>query len=186
VVILGSYLIHKIKEYFGTGEKFGVSIKYPEELEQMGTGGAIKNAGAFLKDARKIVIVNGDKMIGPEFDFFEICQFDGKRGGFCTILARETDHPLDSDIVILDASGKVVKLIGRGQDEHKISNSGLFVVTPEILGHIPDGKSNIEKDVIFKLIDAKDIYAFMAPKDWFIRDIGTPERLASARKRFES
>ncbi|MDO8601880.1 MAG: HAD-IIIA family hydrolase, partial [bacterium] len=42
IIILGSYLIEKIKEYFGAGERFGVRIEYPQELEQLGTGGAIK------------------------------------------------------------------------------------------------------------------------------------------------
>ncbi len=186
VIILGSYLIEKIKEYFGAGEKFGVHIEYPLEPDQLGTGGTIKNAGAFLRDARKVIIMNGDKMIGPEFDLFEIVAFDMKKGGFCTLLARETDHPMDSDIIELDDNGRVISIIGKGQDVYKTSNSGLFVVTPGILDYIPEGKSNIEKDIIFKLIDKKDVYAFMAPPDWFIRDIGTPERLESARKRFGS
>ncbi len=185
VVICGSYLIEKIKEYFGTGEKFGVRIEYPAEPDQLGTGGTIKNAASFLKNAKKIVIVNGDKMIGPEFNFFDIVKFDAQKNGFCTILVRETDHPLDSDIIVLDKNAKVIQFIGRGQSEQRISNSGLFIITPALLDYIPEGKCSLEKDVIFKLIGDKDIYGFMAPQHWFIRDIGTPERLESARKRFE-
>ena len=184
IIICGSYLIEKIKDYFGAGERFGVRIEYPQEPEQLGTGGTIKNAREFLKKANRIVIVNGDKMIGPEFDFFEIFEFDAQKNGFCTILVRETDHPIDSDVVLLDDNSKVIKFVGRGQSVQTISNSGLFIVKPELLDYIPEGKSNIEKDVIFTLINTKDIYGFMSPKHWFIRDIGTPERLESTRKRF--
>jgi len=186
VVICASYLADKIKSHFGSGENFGVKIYYPEEPEQLGSGGAVKNAERFLRNAEKIVIVNGDKMIGGGFDFFEILKFDAKQNGFCTILARETDHPEDSDIITLNGEGRVVKFLGRGQSEYRISNSGVVVAGLELLDCIPEGKSNIEKDVIFKLIGKKDIYGFMAPKSWFIRDIGTPEGLESARRRFKA
>lgn len=186
VVICASYLADKIKEYFGSGKDFGVNIHYPKEPKQLGSGVAVKNAEKFLRGAKKLLIMNGDKMIGDGFDFFDIIKFDAEKNGFCTILARETDHPEDSDIIMLDGAGRVVKFLGRGQREQKISNSGAILASPALLQYIPEGTSNIEKDVIFTLLGKKDIYGFVAPKNWFIRDIGTPERLEATRRKFES
>lgn len=185
IVLCGSYLVNKIKDYFGDGEGFGVKIYYPDESEQLGSGGAVKNAQAFLKNAGKFIVINGDKMIGPEFDFSLMLDFHLERGCFATILVRETDHPLDSDILKLNYAGRVVEFIGRGQDAYKISNSGIVIATPALLDHIPEGKSDIEKDVLFRLIKSKNICGFMLPKNWYVKDIGTPERLAVVQAHFE-
>jgi histidinol-phosphate phosphatase family protein len=185
IVLCGSYLVEKIKDYFGDGVQFGVKIYYPDEPEQLGSGGAVKNAQEFLKDTKRFIIINGDKMIGPEFDFSTMLNYDAGKNGFATLLVRETDHPLDSDILKLDNSNKVVEFIGRGQDVHKISNSGIIVAKPSLLEFIPEGKSNIERDVVFRLIRSKDIYGFMLPKEWFVRDIGTHEGLNKAKNHFE-
>lgn len=184
IVICASYLGHKIKDYFGDGSRFGVTINYPEEPEQLGSGGAVRNARQFIRSER-FMIMNGDKMIGPNFDFTQFIDYDKETGGFATILVRETDHPLDSDIVEMDSFGKVVRHIGKGQTEKITSNSGMIIAPRELLDFIPEGVSNIEKDVIFNLISTKSIYAFVMPKDWFVKDMGTPERLESIRKRFE-
>jgi D,D-heptose 1,7-bisphosphate phosphatase len=184
VVICGSYLVNKIIDYLGDGEKFGVKIYYPNEPERLGSGGAIKNASEFLKGSKRLIIINGDKMIGDGFDFDPMIDFDRENKCFTTLLVRETDHPLDSDILEMTASGKIKGFIGRGQDEYKISNSGIIITGPEIIDYIPDGPSNIEKDVIFNLVKEKEIYGFMLPNGWFTKDIGTPERLEKVRKHF--
>ena len=47
IVLSIGYLADKIKDYFGTGENWGVSISYVVEDQPLGTGGAIKKAGVF-------------------------------------------------------------------------------------------------------------------------------------------
>ncbi len=185
IVICGSYLVEKIKNYFGDGSEFGVKIHYPDEPQQLGSGGAIRNAFQYLKDAERIVIINGDKMLGGDFDFDRMIEFDRKKDGFATVLVRCTDHPSDSDILKIGADERVEAFIGRGQDLYDISNSGIIITTPKIIDNIPEGQSNIEKDVIFSLIGEKDIYGFMLPDGWLTKDIGTPDRLEKVRRDFK-
>ena len=183
IIVCGSYLIEKIKDYFGSEWK-GVHIEYPNEPEQLGSGGAVKNAAAYLRDVNRFIVINGDKMIG-RFDFRKIIEFDLQKKGFATLLVRETDHPLDSDILKLDGNNRVLEFIGRGQDTYKTSNSGIVIAGPSLLDHIPNGNINIEKDVMFQLVKEKYIYGFLMPSNWFVKDMGTPERLAAVRERFE-
>ena len=42
------HLPHIIKEYFGDGSRFGVSIKYSEEAELLGTAGGVKQFSDML------------------------------------------------------------------------------------------------------------------------------------------
>ncbi|MBI4154340.1 HAD-IIIA family hydrolase, partial [Candidatus Woesearchaeota archaeon] len=99
IILCGSYLVDEIKKYFGSGEEFGVNMQYPHEPEHLGSGGAVKNASAYLKDAGRFIVMNGDKMVGSEFDFEQMLDYDDGKDGFMTVLVRETDHPLDSDIL---------------------------------------------------------------------------------------
>lgn len=184
IVLCGSYMIGKIYDFFGDGRKFGVKIAYPKESERLGSGGAVKNAETFLRNAERLVIINGDKMI-DDFDFNRMLEFDRQSGGFATLLVRHTDHPVDSDIVKMDDTGLVSQFVGRGQEKYNISNSGIIITTPEIIDYIPDGVVNLEKDVIFNLIQTKKIYGFMLPDGWFTKDIGTPERLEKVKRHFE-
>ncbi|MBS3051230.1 MAG: HAD-IIIA family hydrolase [Candidatus Aenigmarchaeota archaeon] len=185
IVLCASYLSDKIKDRFGDGSRFSVSIEYPEEPEMLGSGGAVKNAKAFLDDASYLIIINGDSMVDGKFDFRELVKFHVNASAFATLLVRETDHPLDSDVLRIDENGRILEFIGRGQEECKIANSGMTVCSPKLLDCIPDGNCNIEKDVLFKLIEKKDLYGFKMPNSWFKRDIGTLERLESVRKYFD-
>ncbi|HLC67701.1 MAG TPA: HAD-IIIA family hydrolase [archaeon] len=182
IVVCGSYLIDNIKEYFGS-EWEGVHIEYPDEPDRLGSGGAIRNAYKYLKDADRFIIINGDKMIG-KFDFRRMIEFDLQKKCFATVLVRETDHPLDSDIIRLEGD-RVIQFIGRGQDLYRTSNSGIIIAGQSLIKLIPEGVSNIEKDILFRLVGEKDIYGFMLPSGWFVKDMGTPERLASVRAIFE-
>ncbi len=185
VVLCTSYLSDKIEEYFGDGSRFGVEIEYPEEPEALGSGGAVKNAKAFFEDASYFIIINGDSMVGDEFDFRELLKFHINASAFATLLVRETDHPVDSDVLKLGKGGRIIEFIGRGQNQQRVANSGMTISSVELLKYIPDGSCNIEKDVLFKLIGKENLYGFLMPNTWFKKDIGTMDRLESVRKYFE-
>lgn len=184
IILCGSHLVGKIKDCFGGGKTFGVKIHYPDEPEQLGSGGAVKNAEAFLKGADHFVILSGDIML-DRVDFSRMLLFHLKKGGLATVLVRESDHPVDSDILELDENQRVVGYIGRGQNKYKTANVGIMIAKSGLLDFIPEGVSSIEKDIVFKLLDTQDVYAFNKPDIWFTRDIGTPERLAAIRGYFE-
>ncbi|MCX6815414.1 MAG: HAD-IIIA family hydrolase [Candidatus Aenigmarchaeota archaeon] len=180
IVICGSYLVDKIKAYFGDGRKFRVHIDYPGEKEPLGTGGAIKNAAQYLVNAENIIVLNGDVI--TNMNIGSLLRFHFSHSGIATVVLRKTDHPIDSDIIKINEKNEVTKYIGRGQDIHKTANVGIMVLRTKILDRIPNGISNIEKDVLFKLLNKEKIYGYLS--DAYIKDIGTPERLKKVRREF--
>src|SRR3989304_3798957 len=48
-----------IKSYFGNGEQCGVNIKYSEEYEPLGFGGALRKAAQMIED-EQFIAMNGD------------------------------------------------------------------------------------------------------------------------------
>src|SRR5436305_3290686 len=68
IVLLTGYRADVIKEHFGSGEKFGVSIMYSRETEPLGTGGAIREARALLGET--FVMTYGDVLRYFDYDRF--------------------------------------------------------------------------------------------------------------------
>ena len=64
VIMIIGHLGNKIKEYFGDGKNWGVTIQYVEEKEPLGTAGAFYYLKPFLKESY-FFLVFGDV-------FFEI------------------------------------------------------------------------------------------------------------------
>ncbi len=181
IVIAGHYLFDIIKKYFGSGEKFGVEIEYSDEAVLMGTGGAIKNAEAFLKDVENFIVLSGDVM--AEIDAKKIFQFHKNKKALATLVLRHSDHPYDSDVVKIDSDFRVKKFIGRGQKDLDTAITSIYAFRNDIFNFIPKEFCNIEKDVISRIHDSEDIYGYLTGD--YIKDIGTLERYENAKKYYE-
>ena len=179
VAICGSYLVEKIKAYFGSGESLRMHISYPEEITPLGTGGAIRNAMQ-QTGTEEVLVLNGD--VVTNMDLTSLLNFHFSHGGIVTVVLRSSDHPIDSDIVRTNDKNEVVEYIGRGQDMLKTANTGIMVLRKDIMKYIPAGVSNIEKDVLFKMLRQEKVYGYTSND--YIKDMGTMERLEKVRQEF--
>ena len=59
LIFCTGHLAHLIEEYFGNGEKWGVTFRYSREQSPLGTAGAVRLAME-TTDAREFVVLNGD------------------------------------------------------------------------------------------------------------------------------
>ncbi len=183
IVIAGNYLFDVIKDYFGSGEKFGVEIEYCDEESPLGTGGAIKNAEKFFSKTDDFIVINGDNII-KKIDFEPIFLFHKYKKALATlIIIKDIEYPYDSDIVEIDEDKRVKRFIGKGQKELTSANGGIFIFKKEIFNFIPKEFCNIEKDVIKKIYHSENIYGYLT--DEYIKDIGTLERYENVKKHFE-
>lgn len=180
IIIAGHYLFNVIKDYFGSGEKFGVKIEYCDEEIPLGTGGAIKNAENLLSDTENFIVFSGD--ILTEINVKPILQFHKNKNALATLVLRHSDHPLDSDVVEIDANSRFKNFIGRGQNKIDTSIASLFVFNRKIFDFIPKNFCILEKDVISQIYRTENIYGYLT--DEYAKDIGTIERYKSAKKLF--
>jgi UDP-N-acetylglucosamine diphosphorylase/glucosamine-1-phosphate N-acetyltransferase len=60
-VFVTGYREEKVKEYFGSGEKWGVNIEYVTQVNQAGTGDAVRTVEDLVDDS--FLVVNGDIII---------------------------------------------------------------------------------------------------------------------------
>lgn len=64
VLLIVGYGQEHVQDYFGSGEQFGVRIKYIMQKQQIGTGHALKQAKDFVDD--KFLVLAGDNIIEPK------------------------------------------------------------------------------------------------------------------------
>jgi D,D-heptose 1,7-bisphosphate phosphatase len=170
------YLGDQIREYFGDGAKWGVTIEYFQEKQPLGTAGAL----GYLKDklTEEFFVFYGDTVM--DFDMIHMLDFHHHKHADATLLVHSNDHPYDSDIVDVDKDGKVKNFFIKPHPDHFIShnmvNAALFIFSPSILSEIEVGtKSHIEKNVLPKCLqDGMRLYGYNTAE--YIKDMGTPDR----------
>lgn len=176
----------QISSFFGDGSKWGVNIDYYQETQPLGTAGAL----GYLKDklTEYFYVFYGDTIV--DFDMMAMLKYHQEKKADATLFLHPNDHPYDSDIVQLDAEGKVLKFDNKPHPDGFVSknivNAALFIFSPKILEKIEVGiKSHIEKHVLPRCLDAgMNLYGYVSPE--YIKDMGTPDRYEAVCKDVES
>ena len=137
VIITVAFLPQAIRSYFGDGESLGVHIEYSVEESPLGTAGSVRLAADKLDDT--FLIISGDALC--DFDLGKLVKFHRKRGAAVTIGLKSVPNPLEFGIVVVDADGRVERFLEKpswGQVFSDTINTGIYVLEPEVLEHIPD------------------------------------------------
>lgn len=176
IIMIVGYLGDVIRDHFGDGSRFGVSISYFVEETPLGTAGAFKYIQNQLED--DFILVFGDLFINV--DFVRFMDWHKEHGGLITLFIHPNSHPHDSDILVTDDESRVTewsrKNTIRERDYRNLVNAGLYIVSRRALEKLPDEqKVDLEKQVIIPLIPEGCIYAYHSTE--YVKDIGTPERL---------
>lgn len=177
ITLIVGHLKDVVIDYFGDGDKFGVSIDYIEENEPLGTAGALY----YLKDeAEDFVLIFGDLILDIDFNRFML--FHKGHGALITLYGHPNSHPYDSDVIQVDENNRVVgilsKKVERGFCYHNFVNAGVYCVSPQALESIvvPE-KIDLEKTLIAGLIEQGSVYAYKSTE--YVKDMGTPDRLSA-------
>lgn len=164
-----------IKDYFKDGKEFGINITYVLPDDDYGTAGALKCAEEYLKDDN-FIIVSGDLV--TDFDLNKIIDFHKKRDSQLTITLTSVEDPLQFGVVIANSDDKIEKFLEKpswGEVFSDTINTGIYVLEPHIMEHIPAGKNfDFAKDLFPKLMKSGiELMGFSIKGYW--RDVGNPQ-----------
>lgn len=186
LIILTGYLSNKIEEYFKDGTAWNIHIAYLKEDKPLGTAGAIKQLEGQIKE--RFIVFYGDIMM--DFDLSSFIDFDKKTPSLVTLITHPNDHPQDSDLVeIEEGSNNVLRFLSKphqdGMIYHNCVNSAIYILSPDIFKFItPNEHLDFGKDIFPKVLtDHQNVIKAYNTSE-FIKDIGTPERLAAVEKEF--
>jgi mannose-1-phosphate guanylyltransferase len=179
IVLATSYKSELFEPYFGSGERFGIKIKYAVEKKALGTGGGIRNAANLLADCNQVVIFNGDVLSGhnliAQLDFHKKTQAD-----ITLYLTQVADARAYGCVELLE--NKQVKSFLEKMENpvSNLINAGCYIFNRGLIDQIPQEKVvSVERDTFPNLLanNAK-VFGYLDNSYWL--DIGTPAALVKA------
>lgn len=178
IILSIGYMADAIQEYFGDGSDFGVGIEYCIEDKPLGTGGALKEASRNLNET--FVAINGDNL--ADFDWTSLLAEHMKNKAKITLALYPVKDVTQYGIAKLDGK-KIVEFIekpAKDKAPSNLNNAGGYVIEPEALSVLPEGKSSIERDCFEKLAAKGVVFAFTHKGQWFPTDTLEKYNLANA------
>ena len=187
LVLVTGHLGEKIQEFFGDGKRFGVHIRYIQEIVPLGTAGALSMLPPLLKE-ELFFLVFGDVLF--DIDLARMAKFHREKQAKATLFVHPNSHPFDSDLVVCDDAGRVRRFDPKNSVRtgwyHNCVNAGSYVLDRSICERVlRETKMDLEKELLAGMIGAGEaVYAYRSSE--YIKDVGTVERITAAEKELES
>ncbi|MFN2627949.1 MAG: sugar phosphate nucleotidyltransferase [Gaiellaceae bacterium] len=179
VIVTVAFLPQSIRGYFGTGESQGVNIEYSVEESPLGTAGSVRLASDKLEDT--FLVISGDALC--DVDLGQLVAFHREQGSSVTIGLKSVDNPLEFGIVVTDDDGRIERFLEKpswGQVFSDTINTGIYVIEPEVLRHIPtDRPYDFSKELFPLLLEmGRPLYGYVMDGYW--QDIGNLDQYRQA------
>jgi mannose-1-phosphate guanylyltransferase/phosphomannomutase len=179
VVVTVAFLANQIRDYFGDGSDFGVTMRYATEDSPLGTAGSVRNAADELDDT--FLVISGDVLTDIDLTTFVKAHRDA--GASASIALKHVDNPLEFGIVITQPDGTIERFLEKptwGEVFSDTINTGIYVLEPVVFDFIPDGAVvDFSSDVFPVLLDnGHTLHGHVAEGYW--EDVGTLEAYSRA------
>lgn len=176
VVLLTSYLASTFDFLVEVARERGMRLDVTQEVEPLGTAGALKNAEAFTGD-EAFLAFNGDVL--TDVDLTEVVAFHRARGAEATICLTPVEDPSIYGVVAAEPDGRVRQFIEKpppGTAPTNLINAGVYVLEPSVLARIPpDEPCSIERATFPEMVE-EGARLFATPSERYWIDIGTPQK----------
>jgi mannose-1-phosphate guanylyltransferase / phosphomannomutase len=179
VVVTVAFLPQAIRGYFGSGEALGVDIEYSVEEAPLGTAGSVRLASKRLTET--FLVISGDALC--DVDLTKLVEFHKEKGAAVTIGLKSVENPLEFGIVVTDADGRIERFFEKPSWSQVFSdtiNTGIYVLEPEVLKHIPtDRPYDFSKELFPLLLEmGRPLYGYVMDGYW--QDIGNLDQYRQA------
>jgi mannose-1-phosphate guanylyltransferase len=177
VVMLMGYLATALRNVLGDGSAYGMRIRYVEEPEPRGTGGALKFAESLLDE--RFLMLNGDVL--SDMDLTAQIEQHERTGARGTLALVPVEDPSTFGLVRFDDARAVTEFVEKPSPDAIDTNlisAGAYVLERDVVDLIEaDRNVSIEREIWPQLV-GEGLYAF--PHEAYWLDIGTPERYLQA------
>ena len=179
VVVTLAFMPQAIRTYFGDGTALEMDVDYSVEEQPMGTAGSVRLARERLDET--FLVISGDALC--DVDLTELVAAHREKGAAVTIGLKSVDNPLEFGIVVIDEDGRVERFLEKpswGQVFSDTINTGIYVLEPEVLRHVPgDRPYDFSKELFPLLLEmGRPIYGHVLDGYW--QDIGNLEQFRQA------
>ncbi len=174
VILSCGFLADGVKAVLGEGEELGMRLRYVEEPEPLGTGGALKYAEDLLDE--RFFMLNGDVL--TDMDLSAQLADHERTGARATLALISVEDPSAYGLVRRNTDGSVREFLekpGAEQVDTNLINAGAYILQRDVLEQMGPAGTNIsiEREV-FPALVGRGLYGYATGGYWL--DIGTPGR----------
>jgi mannose-1-phosphate guanylyltransferase / phosphomannomutase len=179
VIVTLAFMPQAIRSYFGNGDNVGVTIEYSVEESPLGTAGSVRLASGRLDET--CLVISGDALC--DVDLTDLIRFHREKGAAVTIGLKSVENPLEFGIVVTDEEGRIERFLEKPSWSQVFSdtiNTGIYVLEPEVLRHVPtDGPYDFSKELFPLLLEmGRPLYGYVFDDYW--QDIGNLDQFRQA------
>lgn len=179
VVLAVSPHCQKHKELSRIAKSLGIRHYLSCEKKPLGTAGGIRNAYKFLKGDEPFFVFNGD--IISDCNLGEMFSFHKDNGADVSIAVVKVASPKEFGVILTDGEQRIHQFIEKPEiPVSNLINAGIYIVQPNVLDEIPEGREvSIEKEIFPELIKKrKKLVAYVHKGYW--KDVGTIQNYKAA------
>ncbi|MFL5932979.1 MAG: NDP-sugar synthase, partial [Gaiellaceae bacterium] len=179
VIVTVAFMPQAIRSYFGNGDNVGVTIEYSVEESPLGTAGSVRLASGRLEET--FLVISGDALC--DVDLTELIRFHREKEAAVTIGLKSVENPLEFGIVVTDEDGRIERFLEKpswGQVFSDTINTGIYVIDPEVMRHVPtDRPYDFAKELFPLLLEmGRPLYGCVLDGYW--QDIGNLDQYRQA------
>lgn len=161
------YQSEKIRDHFGDGQNFGISMEYISEQFPLGTAGSLSLIPDFDQTH---LVVNGDVL--TDVDFRRMMDFHREHHATVTLGVRR--YELEVPYGVVKSDGSRVEGIDEKPKLDFFVNAGIYLVEPSVLSFIPPACRFDMTDLVGTLIEAGHLVASFPVVEYWL-DVGRPD-----------
>jgi len=176
IVVNAHHHYRLLEEHLDEGRPFGVPIQVLVEPQILDTGGGIRNASCFL-DTSPFIVINSD--ILTDIDLGKAIYAHKKNNALVTMVLHDYS-PFNQ--IAVDEHMKITKIATTSRPGG-LAFTGIHIIEPALMGHIPPGVPVSIVECYRELINAEKPIMAHISKDHYWQDIGTIETYLTANKR---
>ena len=172
------YKAEQIKSYFGDGGRWGISISYIDEVEPMGTAGAIGLLPEALPDV-PLIVMNGD--ILTQIDFSRLLAYHNEQQAIATMCVRQYEYQIPYGVV----SAEQQRIVGIEEKplQSCLANAGIYVLDHSLIRSISEQKKLDMPTLFNQQIALGETVSMFAVNDYWL-DIGREADFLRAQGEF--
>ncbi|MDA4127912.1 MAG: sugar phosphate nucleotidyltransferase [Thaumarchaeota archaeon] len=166
-VVCVAYLKKQIIDEFQDGSELGVKIEYAEWDLPLGTGGQLKTAESHIDDT--FLAMNGD--IVTSLNVQNLINIHKARAGIGTIALKKFDVKIPYGFVSINET-RITKFEEKPTLSY-MANAGIYILEPDIFGHIAKEKVvSLETEIFPQLLSkGEELYSYFEDAYW--SDVGS-------------
>ncbi len=133
-----SWLPDQIREHFGDGSEWGVSLSYSDEQEPLGTAGGVKKVADFLSETESFLIISGDAL--TDIDLAAMRSAHERKDGIATLATKRVGDTRPFGVAITGDDGRIQGFQEKPDPAEALSdlaNCGMYMFKREIFDHFP-------------------------------------------------